>query len=96
MSIVIALIIVGLVSVLVTKYYPKKQQQPRGFGSKPIPESTHVNSPAPETLTPKESVPEVVVEPLVETKVVVETPTMVAKPRKKPHHKKKPAKKVDA
>ena len=93
MSIVIALIIVAVVSLLIAKYYPKPknvqvEEQPTWeFLPKPIPESTHVNPPTPETLTPKKE---------VITKSVVEIPTMAAKPKKKPQPKKKPAKKVNA
>jgi len=88
MSIVIALILVLVVATLVTKFYPKPIQSPLAKGEILIPE--------PEILP--EPTPEVVVESLVETKVVVETPKveapkMAAKPKKKPQHK-KPAKKV--
>ena len=89
MSIVIALIVVLVVGGLITKFYPKPkstqvEEQPTwDFSPKPIPESTHVNPPVPETLTPKETIIESTPE------VVVETPTMVAKPKKKPQPKKK-------
>ena len=92
MSIVIALIIVLVVAGLVVKFYPKPkttqvEEQPTWeFSPKPIPESTHVIPPTPETLTPKS---EAVVEP------VVNAPKMAAKPKKKPQHK-KPAKKINA
>jgi hypothetical protein len=79
MSIVIALIAVLVVGGLIAKFYPKQKQ-------------TTILAQG-ETLTPEpvtdNSVPEVVIEPLIET------PKMVAKPKKKPQHK-KPAKKVNA
>jgi outer membrane biosynthesis protein TonB len=93
MSIVIALIIVVLVSILIAKFYPKPkstqvEEQPTWeFSPKPIPESTHVNTPAPETLTPKK---EVVAEP------IAKAPKMDAKPKKKKPQQKKPAKKINA
>jgi len=81
MSIVIAILAVIVVSGLIAKFYPKQKQ-------------TTILAQG-ETLTPEpitdNSVPEVIVEPLVET------PKMVAKPKKKSQPKKKPAKtKVDA
>ena len=76
MSIVIAILAVIVVSGLIAKFYPKQKQ------------STILAQG--ETLTPEpitdNSVPEVVVEPLVET------PTMTAKPKKKPQPKKTKAK----
>jgi hypothetical protein len=92
MSIVIALIIVLVIGGLVANFYPK-------------PNKTIVTAPEPEVELAPETF--VVVEPLVETKVVVEetkvenpkveAPKMDAKPKKKPQPKKKPTKaKVNA
>ena len=88
MSIVIALIIVLVVAGLIAKFYPKPIQSSLAQGEILIPEPEFLPEPT----------PEVIVEPLVETKVVaeapkVEAPKMTAKPKKKPQHK-KPAKKV--
>ena len=81
MSIVIALIVVLVVGGFISKYYPK-------------PNKTIVVAPEPEMeLAPETSV---VIEPLVETKVVTEAPKMDAKLKKKKPQHKKPAKKVNA
>ena len=84
MSIVITIIIVVLVSVLVAKYYPK-QKQPTTLAQG-------------ETLTPEELAPKtaVVIEPLVESKVIAEAPKMDVKPKKKKPQHKKSTKKVNA
>jgi hypothetical protein len=87
MSIVIALIIVLVVAGLITKFYPKPIQSPLAKGEILIPEPEFLPEPT----------PEVIVEPLVETKVVIETPKvevpkMAAKPKKKLQPKKKPTK----
>lgn len=88
MSIVIALIIVLVVGALVANFYPK-------------PNKTIVTAPE-ETKVETTPEPIVVVEPLVETKVVVEeskvetpkveAPKMAAKPKKKKPQHKKPTK----
>jgi len=84
MSIVIVLIMVLIVGGLIAKFYPK-------------PKPTTFLAPG-ETFTPEELAPEtaVVIEPLVESKVITEAPKMNAKSKKKPQPKKKPATKVDA
>jgi hypothetical protein len=84
MSIVIALIVVLVVSGLIAKFYPK-QKQPTTLAQG-------------ETLTPEELAPEtaVIIESLVESKVIAEAPKMDAKPKKKKQHYKKPAKKANA
>jgi hypothetical protein len=81
MSIVIVLIAVLVVGGLIAKFYPKPKQ-------------TTFLAPG-EILTPEELAPEtsVVIEPLVEQKVVNTAPKMDAKPKKKKQHYKKPAKK---
>jgi len=82
MSIVIALVIVAVVAGLIAKYYPKQQPTTLAQGEILIPE--------PESI--------VLIEPLVETKVViteepkVKAPKMAAKPKKS--QPKKPTKKV--
>ena len=75
MSIVIALIVVFSVAGLIIKFHPKPIKPTLAEGEILIPE--------PEPVV--ESIPEVVIEPLVEA------PKMDAKPKKKtPKHKKKP------
>ena len=84
MSIVIALILVVVVATFVVKFYPKPSKSTLAQGEILIPEPEFLPEPT----------PEVVVEPLVETKVVVakepkvEAPKMTAKPKKKPQPKK--------
>jgi hypothetical protein len=75
MSIVIALIVVFSIAGLIIKFYPKPIKPTLAEGEILIPD--------PEPVV--ESIPEIIIEPLVEA------PKMDTKPKKKtPKHKKKP------
>lgn len=88
MSIVIALIVMIVVGMFISKYYPKPNKT-----IVVAPEETKVE------VTPE---PTVVIEPLVETTPIIttkpsdEAAKMSAKPKKKKPHHKKPAKKPNA
>jgi len=84
MTIIISSILILAVIWLVIKFYPKnlsQQNQQSGFNPKSIPETTHVNTQAPEILVPKTQKEEFIVK---------------SETKKRKYNKKKGPKKMDA